>query len=394
MSIISINVNTTGLVGQTVNPRRCTMITTDNLATITTAGYLNNYSNSGNPILPTDIFEVYYSFNESTQSGTYGTFLVGYSVSTGFTIDLWENPGNVLVPVTSGNFAVFNGTEGQINDLGYIPSDTSKTKVIMAGSAVRVGYIAHFTDINGTIDDTAGTVINDGPVQSGISGIQGGFNAYAPTAANGYFGFYGSDAGGAFNTLITNSTMGQTSIINVPDPGASTGKFLLSGAAVVSGNLPQYSGTTGLTIDSGIAASGLQILSASVSLNQAAVQGMYATPVQIIAAVANKVIIPVRATVYTNFNTTAFAGGGVAILQYDSTANGAGTNSLTATFPDAEITAASSQIYSLGGMVASAMTGITNKGLFFSNQTGAFTGGNAASTIVISVSYYLVTATV
>ncbi len=58
MGIIAINVNTTGLVGQQINPRRCTMITTDSLATITTAGYLNNQNALGNQILPTDIFEI------------------------------------------------------------------------------------------------------------------------------------------------------------------------------------------------------------------------------------------------------------------------------------------------------------------------------------------------
>ena len=78
MGIIAINVNTTGLIGQQIEPRRCTMITTDNLATITTAGYLNNQNLFGNTILPTDIFDILYSFNQQTQVGTYGIFQVTY----------------------------------------------------------------------------------------------------------------------------------------------------------------------------------------------------------------------------------------------------------------------------------------------------------------------------
>lgn len=89
MAIISFNTGTTGLVGKTINPRRCTMITTEDLATITTPGYLNNQNSSGDPIFPTDMFDVLYDFNESTQSGTYGIFKTSYSSSTGFTLSLY-----------------------------------------------------------------------------------------------------------------------------------------------------------------------------------------------------------------------------------------------------------------------------------------------------------------
>lgn len=298
MGIIDINVNTTGLVGRSVQPRRCTITTTDSLATVTTAGYLNNQNNLGFPVSPTDVFDIIYGFNQQTKVGTFGIFTVTYSVTTGFTLVLWGNPGDVLLPVVSGDFATFNGTTGQIKDAGYLPSNAALTRVVMESGASVIGHLAQYNDVTGTI------------------------------------------------------------------------------------------------IDSGIAASGLQILSASVSLNQAAIQAMYVTPFQIVAAVANKVIVPVQASLYTNFNTTAFAAGGVGILQYDTTTHGAGTNALIATIPAAEITAASSQIYSLAGLTASALTGTTNKGLFLSNQTQAFTGGNASSTLVMTVSYYLLTATV
>lgn len=202
--------------------------------------------------------------------------------------------------------------------------------------------------------------------------------------------------GAATLTILSSGDPGA-SVINymaTPEPeGAQAGTFVEASSSLVAGNLVEANGM-GSVIDSGIAASGLQILSASVTLNQAQIQGMYGAPFQIIPAVANKVIVPVQMTLYTNFQTSAFAGGGVGILQYDNTVHGAGTNALAATIPAAEITAAASQIYNLGARVAAALTGITNKGLFLSNQTGAFTGGDAASTVVVTVSYYLVTATV
>lgn len=139
MSILSINVNVTGLVGQTVDPRRNTMISTDSLSTITTAGYLNGQNSSGNPILPTDIFEVIYNYNQQTKSGTFGVFQVSYNNSTGFTLVQWVNPGNVLLPVTNGDVAIFNGTNGQIKDSNILASNiVSKVDVntMAAGSQI------------------------------------------------------------------------------------------------------------------------------------------------------------------------------------------------------------------------------------------------------------------
>lgn len=227
MGIIAINVRTTGLVGETVNPRRCTLITTDSLATITTAGYLNNQNLFGNTILPTDIFDILYLFNSSTQVGVYGIFQVTYSATTGFTLNIWENPGNVLLPVVSGDFAVFNGTAGQIKDSGYLPSDAAKTRVVMAGSAVTSGYIAHFVDTTGTIDDTAAAVTNPGSIYAGLDAVAGVLRSYPATTATGYLGLTGVSNSGAFNTIISNAAMGQSSTISIPDPGTATSKFVL-----------------------------------------------------------------------------------------------------------------------------------------------------------------------
>ena len=153
MSIIAININTTGLVGETVNPRRCSMVTTDNLATITTAGYLNNQNTGGNPILPTDIFEIIYGFNITTKLGTFGIFQVSYAAATGYSLVQWSNPGDVLLPVVSGDFANFNGTSGQIKDDGYSPTNAAKTKVVMLNAAPTINHVAIFTATDGTIGD-------------------------------------------------------------------------------------------------------------------------------------------------------------------------------------------------------------------------------------------------
>lgn len=91
MAILSFNTGTTGLVGDQINPRRCTMVTTNSFSEITSPGFINNQNSSGDPILPTDIFSVLYDFNNQTQSGSYGEFQVNYSPSTGFTLSLAQN---------------------------------------------------------------------------------------------------------------------------------------------------------------------------------------------------------------------------------------------------------------------------------------------------------------
>src|SRR5690348_7582801 len=67
----------------------------------------------------------------------------------------------VGTPVVVGDFAVFQSTSGNLEDLGYLPSDASKTRVVMANAATVSGNIAVFTDTHGTIDDsTTGSIIN------------------------------------------------------------------------------------------------------------------------------------------------------------------------------------------------------------------------------------------
>jgi len=223
MGIIAINVNTTGLVGFNVTPRRCTLVTTDSLATITTAGYLNNQNLLGNTILPTDIFEILYLFNSQTQVGVYGIFQVTYSATTGFTLNIWENPGNVLLPVVSNDFAVFNGTSGQIKDAGYLPSDATKTRVVMAGSSTTIGLMAKFVDITGTIDDTAGAVSNLGDIYAGASATAGVLRSYPATITSGYLGITGVANAGNFGIQISNASHAQATVYTFNDIGAATG---------------------------------------------------------------------------------------------------------------------------------------------------------------------------
>lgn len=145
--------------------------------------------------------------------------------------------GSVIgAPVTIGDFAVFQSTSGNLEDLGYLPSNAAKTRVVMAGSAVVANHIALFQDTTGTIDDTAATALNNGPIQSGASGVLGGFYAYPTTASKGSFRWVPVANTGDTITTVSNAAMGQASVISIPDPAASTANFVLD-----AGNATQVS---------------------------------------------------------------------------------------------------------------------------------------------------------
>jgi hypothetical protein len=206
------------------------MVTTDNLATITTAGYLNNIDLSVFPIYASDRISCLYSYNEQTKSGILADFTV--SITNGVIIlVIFVNPGNVLLPVVSGNFPSFNGTSGQIKDSGISASNPLKSKVASINNTTTVNHIATYTDANGTIGEDPVTAINSGSIQAGMSGIAGSLISF-PTAANtGSIQIIPNSNSGNFTTVITNQAMGQTSTIAMPDPGAASAKFILDSAS-------------------------------------------------------------------------------------------------------------------------------------------------------------------
>lgn len=173
-----------------------------------------------------DNTDVLYTVNSSTNS------LILYSTA---------GSGGVTLPVVSGDFTVFSGTAGQLFDAGYSPSNPAKTKVVMANGATIVNHIATYVDTAGTIGEDAATAINGGNIQAGLSGTAGTLASFPATAANGSLILAAINAGGAFNTTINNSVMGQSSVISIPDPGVSTSNFLLTNSAgtqtISTGNL-------------------------------------------------------------------------------------------------------------------------------------------------------------
>ena len=245
-------------------------------------------------------------------------------------------------------------------------------------------------------EERATVGVNDDDLQAGYDSVAGGFKSYPLTTTTGYSKWYASSNSGAFNVNYTNLSHGQSTIYSVPDVGNAVGRKLVAAGAApfVSGNLPMASGTAGVMVDSGIAAANYNPLTVSVTMNTASVTGAYAAPVQILASPgAGKAIMVINSQIITEVSTP-FATGGVAQIQYGNAVHGSGVLALDATTPAAEITAASSQIYSQKGFATATVTAtsaVTNQALYFSNATGAYTNGTG-STVTVVLMYLIVSA--
>lgn len=204
---------TTEFTGQSdIRPRRVKIKTTDSFATITTAGYLNNFQQLGYSFYPDDFFDISYGNNVSQTFTT--------SISAGI-YTLEPSAGDVVLPVVSGNFTVFTGTGGALDDAGYSPSNAAKTKVVMANAATVANNLATFADITGTVKDAGARIISNTTAAYAGGGTSNVFVATGLTvAAKGTAVIRAST-----NSVSITKALPGTDTLTITfsaDPGAST----------------------------------------------------------------------------------------------------------------------------------------------------------------------------
>lgn len=117
----------------------------------------------------------------------------------------------------------------------------------------------------------------------------------------------------------------------------------------------------------------------AVPITAAQFNGMYAAPKLLVAAGgANTLLVLDQLQLAMTYGSANYAAGGVAAVQYDSTANGAGVIAST-TLSAATFQAAASTTFTMNaGVVPLPFTTTVNKGMYLSNITGAFTTGDSA----------------
>lgn len=234
---------------------------------------------------------------------------------------------------------------------------------------------------------------------------------YADLAVGDWILGFGTDASfsvqvtAVSSTSVTVATTGLTGAVGTANivnnavtyakiQQASAGDVLLANPTAGAANYQE------VTLGNGLAFSGtaLQVpltnlAYARVPITAAQFNGMYAAPVQLVAAGgANTLIVVEQLVLAMTYNANQYAAGGVVAAQYDSTVHGAGVLA-TATEAAADYTgAAASTSFRLAPSTAVAPFATTvNKGIYLSNQSAAFTTGD--SPFVAHV-WYRVVATV
>ncbi len=236
------------------NPQVVKINTTDDLAAVTTAGYFNHYiSAEGWLIKATDMCLIAYDGGEGffTVSISNGVITLSQN-SSGGTAGAKAASDNTSptvasvegAPVVSGNLVTFSDTAGSIGDSGIAPgtasgkaaSDNTKPTVASVGSAVVANHIALFQDTSGTIDDTAGTAINNGPIQAGLSGTAGTLGSFPAAATSGELILAAvTNSSGNFNTTISNvAAVGQSQVVSIPDGGRAASDFVIAQSSLPS----------------------------------------------------------------------------------------------------------------------------------------------------------------
>ena len=320
MPILNIQTSQVGLVGTVPYP--IYINTNDTYATVLTLGYLNQARQEGFVFSNQQMALVL----TSDQGVVWLTVeIVGTNVSlTGIDV-----PGEVVLPTIANHIATYTNTTGTLSE---DPATAISGGNIQAGLSGTAGTVASFPsalnsgklslsavtnssgNFNTTISNAAavgqsqvisipdsgvastsfilsnngGTqtiatgglalasgsfVATTGGFQAGSSGHAGTFTSFPGTAANGTLVLAAVNAGGAFNSTISNRIIGQSTVFSIGDPGQATASILTSKViADVGANLISFDVTVG---QAALAAGGSVTLYASSGSKQYKIRNIW-----------------------------------------------------------------------------------------------------------------------
>jgi hypothetical protein len=171
-------------------------------------------------------------------------------------------------------------------------------------------------------------------------------------------------------------------VVTAVTPNVTTSALATIGVGGVgSANLQAGAVDTAAIADAAVTSAKLDpttLQYALTTISAAQWNGMYAAPKEIIAApAAGELIIVDQAMLVVDYGGAAFAAGGVFGLQYDTTANGAGTAASATAAAAVAQWAADSTLLLAGACPTSAATTTVAKSICMSNLTAAFTTGTS-----------------
>jgi hypothetical protein len=363
------------------DPNIVAIVTTDDLATITTTDYLTTQEDEIQAIqngefqwTDTDLVLIYYSpaqIGFFTRDATNNTF-DALNPSGGLTDTLQNgnifvgNASNVATGVTpSGDITLTNAGVFGIAPGVIVNADINASAAIAFSKLAALPSAQILVGSAGNVPTAVALTGDIAISNTGVSSIQAGaiVNADINAAAAIDFSKLASLTSG--NILVGSAGNVPTSVTMSGDA-----TIIASGALTIANNAVTSAKTSPLLLKY-----------ATVTISAAEWNGMYAAPKLILAAGgANTFISVERAVLAMTFVSAAYAAGGVVKFQYDSTVNGAGvaaSNSEAA----ADFFAAASTAFSFDGVSGNTVaiapfTTTVNKGIYLSNLTGAFTTGD------------------
>ena len=300
MAILNVQTSVTGLSGTV--PSFIYLETNDTVSAVQATGYLNNLKNEGYAVGPTQLALV--------QTSDAGVTILRVAVSEGNTnLVPITGSGGASLPSIANHIAVFTNTTGSFSQdaatainngniqaglngsagefisypgtantgslvLSANPNsgnyETVITNVAMGQSStiglidpgVATSYFILTDSGSGQAIRTGGLTINNGHLTLGDNVLNSGASLVLYSNGVNYGTVTLLCTGNASNTATSYDlgSFGQSTLISVPDPANSFAHLLVTPGVTpfTSGNLLEASGTDGVVVDSGIAASSIK----------------------------------------------------------------------------------------------------------------------------------------
>lgn len=220
-------------IGQTgLQPNSFKMLTTDSLATITTAGYLKQ-GTAGQSFLKNDVIETIYNYGLSNATNIELT--VSIDTLGVITLGVSSLPGSITVTgsVTSGHVATF-ASSSSIQDGGAFgtaasksASDNTKATLASVSGSTITGHLLTAADTAGTVNDAGLSIKSFARAPYAGGSATAVFTDAACTNSSNIVASWATQTNPASILTVTEG-VGSFTVVSTADPGVSKLNYILT----------------------------------------------------------------------------------------------------------------------------------------------------------------------
>ncbi len=125
------------------------------------------------------------------------------------------------------NIADHNGTTAGLQLAGVLVTATAAELNAIDGATAGTVVASKGVVVDANKDIASFRNLTAVNLDAGADAVAGTVDVYPTTTATGKLILAAVSSAGAFNTTISNASLGQSSVVSIPDPGAATAKFVL-----------------------------------------------------------------------------------------------------------------------------------------------------------------------